>query len=279
MKQAIHLILYLVRYGERTFLEYEKPVLSQLAKFNSKMLFVVTKSPYKLEDEEFEEYQDTLCEDVEDMFKDVDKKTIDKLFGNDFEDLMKSIFPINSKKEKKEDEEFGLDTLFEKCYDIFKDEEIPLSVLLELENGEEKHIEEILGKYMLFKVYKSRKDIIVSAKKIAMKKIIKFTFYASLGSYLPSFGNAMNFERLLLAMISSLSKVYARNLSKEEAKAIVEYELEKKEKSLKETMANELEQCIPLYLFHLDLAFILWIKCLKDMKDKYSSIYKKEKTP
>jgi len=139
----------------------------------------------------------------------------------------------------------------------------------------------------------------------------------------------MNFERLILAMISSLSKVYARNLSKEEAKVIVEYELQKKEKRLKETnsnslfktivsiicipltfvcwpiglagfliisnfsmvmlykigkkindkMANELEQCIPLYLFQLSVDFNLGIKSLKDMKDKYSSIYKKEKTP
>ena len=44
----IHLILYLVRYGDRTFLDYEKPVLSKLSIFNAKMLFVVTKSPFKL---------------------------------------------------------------------------------------------------------------------------------------------------------------------------------------------------------------------------------------
>ena len=44
----IHLILYLVRYGDRTFLDYEKPVLSKLSIFNAKMLFVVTKSPLNL---------------------------------------------------------------------------------------------------------------------------------------------------------------------------------------------------------------------------------------
>ena len=44
MKHLVHLILYLVRYGERTFLEFEKPVLSQLSKYNSKMLFIITKS-------------------------------------------------------------------------------------------------------------------------------------------------------------------------------------------------------------------------------------------
>ena len=81
MKQSIHLILYLVSYGERTFLDFEKPVLSQLADFNVKMLFIVSKSPYKLNDEEFEEFQDTLTEDIEEMFKDVNKKIISKLFG------------------------------------------------------------------------------------------------------------------------------------------------------------------------------------------------------
>ena len=162
-----------------------------------------------------------------------------------------------------------------------------------------------------------------------MKKIIKFSFYASLTSYLPSFGNAINIERLLLAMTTSLSKVYARNLTNEEAKAIVTFELQKKEERLQETksnslfktifafisiplsficwpiglagflicsniamitiykigkkiseqMAEELEQCIPLYLFQLSISFNLGIKSLSDMKDKYSKIYKNDKDP
>ena len=44
------------------------------------------------------------------------------------------------------------------CFDTFKNEAIPYNILLELESGEEKHIEEMLKKYILFKVYKSRKD-------------------------------------------------------------------------------------------------------------------------
>ena len=230
MKQSIHLILYLVSYGERTFLYYEKPVLSQLSKFNAKMLFIVAKSPFKINEEQFEEYQDTLCDDIKDMFNDVDKAIVNNLFGDNYCDLMKYIFPVNSKKEKKDDEEFGLDILFAKCYDLFRKEKIPCEVLLELENGEEKHIEEILTKYMIFKVYKSRKDIISSAKKAAMKKIIKFSFYNSIASYFPSFGNSDNVERLLCAMTTSLAKVYARNLMKEEAKVYVDIELKKKKK-------------------------------------------------
>ena len=257
MKQSIHLILYLVSYGERTFLDFEKPVLSQLADFNAKMLFIVTKSPYKLNDEGFEEFQDTLTEDIEEMFKDVNKKIISKLFGDNFCDLMKSIFPINSKKERKEDEEFGLDTLFEKCYDTFKNEAIPYDVLSELESGEEKHIEEMLKKYMLFKVYKSRKDIISHAKKMAMKKIIKFCFYNSIGSYLPSFGNSSNTEKLLCAMTTSLAKVYARNLTKNEAKAIVDFELKKKEEKLKASKTNSFGRTI-LSIISIPLTFICW---------------------
>ena len=64
MKQSIHLVLYLVGYGERTFLEFEKPVLSQLSNYNSKMLFIITKNPFKIGDEKFEEYQHTLCNDI-----------------------------------------------------------------------------------------------------------------------------------------------------------------------------------------------------------------------
>ena len=257
MKQSIHLIIYIIRYGERTFLEFEKPVLSQLADFNSKILFIVTKSPYKIEDEEFEEFQDTLCNDIQDMFKEVNKDIITKLFGENFCDLMKSIIPINSKKEKKDNEEFGLDTLFEKCYDLFKNEKIPYDILLELEKGEEKHIEEILGKYMLFKVYKSRKDIILSAKKRALKKIIKFSLYSSVGGYLPSFGKTSNLERLYCAMVTSLAKVYAKNLTKNEAKTIVDIELKKKDEQLKQSNSNSITRTI-LTFISIPLTFICW---------------------
>ena len=257
MKQSIHLILYLVGYGERTFLEFEKSVLSQLSNYNSKMLFIITKSPFKIGDAQFEEYQDTLCDDIKDMFKGIDKKVNDKLFGDNFCNLMDCIFPVNSKKEKKEDEEFGLDTLFEKCYSLFKNEKIPYHILSELENGEEKQIEEILSKYMLFRVYKSRKDIISSAKKAALKKIIKFSFYNSICSYLPSFGNSCNVERLLCAMTTSLAKVYARNLTKEEAKAIVEMELEKKEQKITNSSTNSLSRTV-LKMISIPLSFICW---------------------
>ena len=140
------------------------------------------------------------------MFKEVDKNIINNLFGDNYCNLMEYIFPINSKKERKEDEEFELDTLFEKCYELFKNEKIPYNILSELEQGKDKNIEEILSKYILFKVYKSRKDIISSAKKAAMKKIIKFSFYSSVGSYLPSLVNSANMERILCAMTTSILK-------------------------------------------------------------------------
>ena len=78
---------------------------------------------------------------------------------------------ISCKFKKREERrwEFGLDTLFEKCYKLLKNEKISYHILSELENGEEIQIEEILNKYMLFRVYKSRKDIISSAKKAIWK--------------------------------------------------------------------------------------------------------------
>ena len=257
MKQAIHLILYLIRYGERTFLDFEKSVLSQLSKHNAKMLFIVTKSPYKINDELFEEYQDTLSDDIKDMFKDTPKEITYKLFGENYCDLLNCIFPVNSKKENNKDEEFGLDTLFEKCYELFRNEKIPYEILLELEKGEEKHIEEILSKYMLFKVYKSRKDIISSAKKNAMKKIIKFSFYSSIGSNLPSIGNSSNSERLLCAMASSLAKVYARNLTKAEAKVLVEFQLKRKENIINNSETNSLRQTVEAAVT-LPILFVCW---------------------
>ena len=233
MKQSIHLILYLVEYCNRTFLDYEKPLLSQLVDLNVKMLFLVTKSPFKKDDEQFEEFHDILTEDIEEMFNGVKKEITNKLFGENFCDLGKIVFPVNSKKERKNDEEFGLDILFDKCYEIFKSEIIPYDIVSELEKGEEKHIAEILKKYMLFKVYKSRKDIISHAKKMGMKTIIKYCFYSSIGSYLPSFGNSLNCVKFICEMTTSLVKVYGKYLTKDEAKALVEYELKKKRNFIK----------------------------------------------
>ena len=58
---------------------------------------------------------------------------------------MNHFFPVNLKKEKKEDEEFGLDILFDKCYECFNKEKIPLQILSNLKNGDEKKVEEVLG--------------------------------------------------------------------------------------------------------------------------------------
>ena len=166
------------------------------------------------------------------MCKDVKKDEITRLFGNNYCDLEKNyIFPINCKKEKKNDEEFGLDRLFLKAYEIFEKEKIPLDIIESLESGSEEKIEELLSKYMLFKVYKSRKDIILNAKNQAMKKVLKFAIYSPFLIYVPSFGKLDNIDRLYLAMISSIAKVYARKLSKEEALKLVKNTLkDKKEK-------------------------------------------------
>ena len=77
-----------------------------------------------------------------------------------------------------------------------------------------------------------------------MKKIIKFSFYNSICSYLPSFGNSSHIERLLCAMTTSLAKIYGRNLTKEEAKAIVEKELEKKEQKITNSNINSLSRTV-----------------------------------
>ena len=166
------------------------------------------------------------------MSKETKKEEITRLFGNNFCDLAENyIFPINCKKEKKNDEEFGLDRLFLKAYEIFEKEKIPLDIIESLESGSEEKIEELLSKYMLFKVYKSRKDIILNAKNQAMKKVLKFAMYSPFLIYVPSFGKLDNIDRLYLAMISSIAKVYARKLSKEEALKLVKNTLkDKKEK-------------------------------------------------
>ena len=238
-KQQIHLIFYIFEYGTRTFFSNEKNILKELSNFGCKIFFIVSKSKFRLEEEEFEDQQLSVIEDVKTMCKETKKEEITRLFGNNFCDLAENyIFPINCKKEKKNDEEFGLDRLFLKSYEIFEKEKIPIDILVSLKNGSEEKVEELLSKYLLFKVYKSRKDIIMNAKTQAMKKILKFAIYSPFLVYVPSFGKANNIHRIYLAMISSIAKVYARKLSKEEALKLVNNSLENKKEEIEKNGTN-----------------------------------------
>ena len=168
------------------------------------------------------------------LCKDVNKEEITRLFGKNFCDLENNyIFPINCKKELENEKEFGLDRLFLKAYDILKGEKISLDIILGLKNGNKEKIDELLSKYLLFKLYKSRKDIIINAKTQTMKKILKFSIYAPLLIYVPDFGKANNIERMYFAMTTSIAKVYARNLTKEEALKLVKLYLDNKKEEIK----------------------------------------------
>ncbi len=239
-KQQIHLIFYLFEFGTRTFYKNEKNILKELSKFGCKIFFIVSKSKFKFEEEEeFEEQKLDIIDDVKNLCKDVKKEEISRLFGDNYCDLEKNyIFPVNCKKDKEDEEEFGLDRLFLKAYQIFEKELIPLDIIMKLKNGKEEKVEELLSKSILFRVYKSRKDIIINAKTKAKKKILKFAIYAPFLIYVPSFGKAENMQRIYLAMISSIAKVYARNLTKEEALIIVKDNLDYKKEEIEKHGTN-----------------------------------------
>ena len=238
-KQQVHLIFYLIEYGTRTFFKNEKKVLKELSKFGCKIFFIVSKSKFKYDEVQFEEHKINIINNVKDLCKEVNKDEITRLFGNNFCDLENNyIFSVNCKKEKENEEEFGIDCLFLKAYEIFKKEIIPLDLIINLKNGNEKKIDELLSKSILFKEYKSKKDIIINAKAQATKKMLKFSIYAPLLIYVPSFGKAHNIHRMYLAMTTSIAKVYARNLSKEEALLLVEGNLKFKKEEIEKHGTN-----------------------------------------
>ena len=71
-----------------------------------------------------------------------------------------------------------------------------------------------------------------------MKKVLKFAIYAPFLIYVPSFGKAHNMQRIYLALISSIAKVYARNLTKEEALLIVKSNLDYKKEEIEKHGTN-----------------------------------------
>ena len=152
--------------------------------------------------------------------------------------------------------------MFLKAYEIFKKEIIPLNLIINLKNGNEKKIEELLSKSILFKEYKSKKDIIINAKAQAMKKVLKFSIYAPLLIYVPSFGKAHNVHRIFLAMTTSIAKVYARNLSKEEAVQLVENNLAFKKEEIEKHGTNTKFNSFVKILLLIDAIFLYPIAIL-----------------
>ena len=168
VREEFHVIIYCVKFGERTFLDKEEDVIYELIKLNIKIIFVFTKGD-KENSPQFKRFKNNFCKDLENILQ---KKNI-KI---DYKNI--SVVSIYSMKEERNGytiEPFGVDVLFKVIYKYLIAKKIPEWVIEGLESTEdEKIIDDFIKQTELIKVHQSRKDIIEA---IRTKVSIKISFF------------------------------------------------------------------------------------------------------
>ena len=168
IKEKFHIILYCVRFGDRTFLDKEEDVIYELMKLNIKIFFVFTKAE-KEDSQEFKRYKSNFMNNLKEILL---KKNIRINEANI--DIV-SIYSMRDKFICGIVKPFGIDILFKKIYDYLKVKKIDERIMEQIKSmKDEKEIEQIIKSTNLYEIYQSRKELM---KIIRYKCSIQISFF------------------------------------------------------------------------------------------------------
>ena len=135
------IVLYCIKFGERTFLDREEDVIDELLKFKVKIIFVFTKGD-KEDTPAFKRFKNNFLKDLSNILL---KKNIN------IEEKDIDVVSVYSMKEESHGfiiEPFGLDILFELIYKYLKEKKVPEGILEEINSTkDEKKLDEIIKQY------------------------------------------------------------------------------------------------------------------------------------
>ena len=177
--EKIHIIIYCVKFGERTFLDKEDNVVYELMNLNIKIIFVFTKGE-KEDSSQFSRFKYNFLIDLSNILKgkniNINKKDINII----------SIYSMQEEKHGYTIKPFGLDKLFKSIYEYYKEYIIEDWALEEIKNTEdEKMLAEIIDLTGLTKIYLSKNELIKAIKNKISGKI-------KLNSYLYLLAKGLN---------------------------------------------------------------------------------------
>ena len=159
IREQFHMILYCIKFGERTFLDREEDVIDELLKFKVKIIFVFTKGD-KEDTPAFKRFKNNFLKDLSNILS---KKNIN------IEEKDIDVVSVYSMKEESHGfiiEPFGLDILFELIYKYLKEKKVPEGILEEINSTkDEKKLDELIKSTELMKINESRKEIMSSIRK------------------------------------------------------------------------------------------------------------------
>ena len=158
IKEQFHVIIYCIKFGERTFLDKEEDVIRELMELKVKIIFVFTKGE-KQESSSFKRFKNNFLKDLSNLLQkiniDINKNDIDIV----------SIYSMKEESHENIIEPFGLDILFEKIYNYLKEKKIEDWVFEVIDStDDEKKLDELINMTELMKINKSRKEIINSIR-------------------------------------------------------------------------------------------------------------------
>ena len=176
-KNHFDLILYVCKLQNRTFLEMEIPLLKYLIKSNKKMIFVLNNhGNTRSECKKMLEVTKSSLKQIINADQDIDKSRLDEIVKNMVIICLKQIIEYDDDEEEVKIKQcYGMDDLFNKIYELFREDKI---LTHEIEGAKEvKEIIKIIEKYKLLSYIKSIEDIGVNLKIELSKTILSYAKY------------------------------------------------------------------------------------------------------
>lgn len=163
-RKKINLIIYFIPYSNRIILDMEKTILDYLVTLDCEIIFVINKVVDSLNGDNFLKY--------EEAFKDTIESEYSKYPNFKYHVIPVNLYPAY-KKNKIVGKAFGLDDLFNKIYEIYKDKKIDLKSIDEIDSIPQ--LFSFLSKNKLYNQFQNKNDFILSLKSKCSKYILKYS--------------------------------------------------------------------------------------------------------
>ena len=126
IKDNLHIILYFFNYNDkRSFMNLEKPIVKEILKHNSsKIIYVITNSIPNMKEKQIKNYIQKINSGLQNIFEinNINENNENIMNYDKLKASEDNIVFVNFLKDNNHDiEPFGIDSLFQKIYDFFKD--------------------------------------------------------------------------------------------------------------------------------------------------------------
>ena len=170
-QESIHIVLYCIKYHQRTFLDKEPDVIKELLNLNVKIIFVITRSDSP-DQRNFISFRKTIINEINNIIKEkkISPQIVQKALGDNFENI---IIPVYCRKERFQGysfKTFGMDVLFNIIFNFLSPNLINIQKL-----KEEKDIQTIIDSNFFLQTFESEEKMIKSLNnKLSMNLLLAF---------------------------------------------------------------------------------------------------------